>query len=194
MRRTRGADSAACSPRLVGCQAAPFAVFSTQPLPSRQQFEPWRARVSLLIDLIPEGDPRAGYVASNRLYDLGSMAYGPVIVPAVGFSRTAMAIRRDPIDHWMLLCVSRGSATFRVDDRVVIARPGAPVILPMGRAHSGRRTDSEWKAFARAFRAEFGCAPRDVRQAALVGAPLPGARAGAASLGAADFVGLLRRL
>lgn len=130
----------------LGSSAAPFAVFSTEPLPAHQQFEAWRARVSPLIDLSPQNDPRAGYVASNRLFSLGAMAYSAVIAPAVRFSRTATAIRRDSIDHWMLLCVSRGSAAFRVDDRVVVARPGAPVILSLGRPHVGWRTDGEWKA------------------------------------------------
>lgn len=364
MRRTCGAVSGGEASPPLGFPSAPCAVFSTDPLPAHQQFEAWRARVSSLIDLSPEGDPRLGYAASNRLFNLGAMAYSPVIAPAVGFSRTAAATRRDSIDHWMLLCVSRGSATYRVDDRVVVARPGVPVIVPMGRAHSGWRTDGEWKAlflprhtfpditaqldgvpalaldtpfgrllddflvsfdralhamsadqlprlprvvsallaaavgdlhapgrrrveqkrsevvdiarherirqliranlrshtlgpralcrmtglsrsalyrlfedqggvaatiqrerlrmahavlsdpsdrrpiqeiaedlafadastFARAFRAEFGCAPRDVRHAALVGAPLPSARADAPSWGAADLVGLLRRL
>jgi AraC-like DNA-binding protein/mannose-6-phosphate isomerase-like protein (cupin superfamily) len=146
MHRTGGSVSgveASGSPR---GQAATFAVFSTEHLPARQQFEAWRARVSSLIDLSPEGDPRAGYVASNRPCHLGAIGYSPVIAPAVGFSRTPVAIRRDSIDHWMVLSVKRGSATFRFDDQVVVARPGVPVILPMGRPHSGQRTDGEWKA------------------------------------------------
>ncbi len=120
--------------------------FSTQGLPPRQQFDAWRSRVGPLIDLAPLHDPHAGYMASNRLWHLGAMAYSAVVAPAVGYGRTAASIRRDSIDHWMLLSVRRGSAVFRVDDSVVTARPGVPVIVPMGRSHDGQRSDSEWKA------------------------------------------------
>lgn len=126
--------------------AARFGVFSTDALPAHQQFEAWRARVGPMIALTPVSDPRAGFVASNRLWDLSGLAYSPVVGPAVGFPRTEAAIRRDGIDHWMLLTSRRGSATFRFGDRIVIARPGVPVLLPMARPHDGRRTDSEWNA------------------------------------------------
>lgn len=120
--------------------------FSTQGLPPDQQFDAWRSRVAPLIDLAPLHDPHAGYTASNRLWHLGAMAYSAVVAPAVGYDRTSTSIRRDSLDHWMLLSVRRGSAVFRVDDRVVTARPGEPVIVPMGRPHAGQRSDGEWKA------------------------------------------------
>lgn len=135
-RQARPAEGAAVSPGF----------FSTEALPPAQQFEAWHARVGRMIDLAPVHDPRRGYAASNRLWHLGAMAYSPVIAPAVGFSRTEGAIRRDSIDHWMLLSVRGGNTVFRVEDRVVIARPGMPVIMPMGMPHGGRRTDSDWKA------------------------------------------------
>ncbi len=125
--------------------AATVGLFTTEGLPVHQQFEAWRARVGPLVELSPVADPRAGYVASNRLWSLSGMAYSAVLAPAVGFARTAEAIRRDSIDHWMLLSVRRGSSTFRIDDRIVTSRPGAPVILPLSQPHVGRRTDSEWK-------------------------------------------------
>lgn len=120
--------------------------FSTERLPPHQQFEAWRTRVGPVVDLAPLEDARAGCVATHSLWSLGAMAYSAVKAPALGFSRPAAAIRRDWIDHWMLLSVSGGSATFRVDDRVVVARPGAPVLLPFGRPHAGRRTEGNWRA------------------------------------------------
>jgi AraC-like DNA-binding protein len=142
---TETATGGPMAAEFVGAPAPTVGMFSTDALPVHQQFEAWRARVGPLVELSPVTDPRAGYVASNRLWSVAGMAYSQVTAPAVGFQRTAAAIRRDAIDHWMLLSVRRGSATFRLDDRIVTARPGAPVILPLGRPHTGRRTTSEWK-------------------------------------------------
>jgi AraC-like DNA-binding protein len=125
---------------------APLGVFSTESLPLAQQFEAWRARVGALIDLTPVGDPRDGYAAANRLWNLGGMAISHVVAPNLGFSRTAAAIRRDGVDHWMILSVRRGVTTYRVGDRCVSVRPGAPAVLPMGLPHDGVRGDAEWCA------------------------------------------------
>jgi hypothetical protein len=62
-------------------RAATRGVFSTEDLTRHLQFEAWRARVGALIDLTPVGDPREGYVASNRLWDLESMAMSQVVAP-----------------------------------------------------------------------------------------------------------------
>lgn len=121
-------------------------VFSTEGLPSEQQFDAWYGRCGPLIALQPMPRPVPGFPASNVLWDLGSLALSSVVAPGVHFERSPAALRQVQMDHWMIAYSRRGTTTIRTGELTVTVTPGVPFICSLGRRFDGERTDLDWSA------------------------------------------------
>jgi len=80
--------------------------FTTQPLRPRDQFEAWREWHQPVLDFLPRQSTMYGFPAEVHLWKLGGLAMSRTLVPPVSVARTKSNLRRDPIDHWVIIyCV-----------------------------------------------------------------------------------------
>lgn len=80
---------------------APF-VFTTAALPAADQFAAWRSFSAAAIDLSLEADG-PGFVAEQRVWDLGSLALTCAELPGARGRRRWRHLAREPLDHWCLV-------------------------------------------------------------------------------------------
>lgn len=83
--------------------------FSTRALPARSQFEAWRHLMSPVIDFDLPGAREGGFVAEQRVWDVGSFALTRARMPADGQTRVWRHIKKDPLDHWCFVLVNDGT-------------------------------------------------------------------------------------
>lgn len=124
--------------------ASPF-TFRTDGLLPAQQFEAWRERWTPVVEL--EADPHppsGGYRASNSVWDLDGIAVSRVQAPAVRARRAAGAVRRDPIDHWVLACARHGVTQTQADGIECHAAPGMPHLFSMAQPFDSQRSAIDW--------------------------------------------------
>lgn len=117
--------------------------FSTQDLPYADQFAAWRDCYQPLLDLSYSGDLTNGFVGDQVLWDLGSFALTRVKTGAVEFASLAGNAKRDPVDHWMMTVILRGSSITVTPERTFHGDAGVMQVHPLCRSFSGQVTDSE---------------------------------------------------
>lgn len=150
---------------------------STAGLPAYQRFEAWRDLAVPYIDITPPEDAHAGFDATGTALRLGPFLLYTASLPAYDHARSALRIRRDSLDHWMIAICRRGLQRQRSGDDIVALRPGVPYVLSMARAFEAQRAGAEieWLALH---------VPRDAvpdlepALAQALGRPLEGATAG----------------
>lgn len=125
------------SPRL------PSFEFSTRGLARPEQFMAWRECFEPLLDLSISGDANDGFVGEQVLWDLGSLAFMRVRTDALKFASLAGNARRDPVDHWMMTVILRGSSITVTPERTFHGDAGVLQVHPLCRSFSGQVTDSD---------------------------------------------------
>ncbi|WP_137124404.1 AraC family transcriptional regulator [Roseomonas sp. HF4] len=136
--RDRDAGAAGC-----GGDTSHQVIISTAGLPARQRFEAWRDLAVPYIDIKPPEDANAGFDATGRALRMGPFLLYAASLPAYDHGRTALRIRRDSLDHWMIAICRRGRQRQRSGDDVVALRPGVPYVLSMACAFEAQRAGAE---------------------------------------------------
>lgn len=145
-------------------------VFSTTALPPSAQFRHWQGRWQPTIEMLPGGEPEAGFAASNTFWDLGGLVLSHVRAPALQVRRTARQIRRDQTDAWFLACARSGSVLHSTPNGTAQAGQGVSILHSMGEAFESSRTDVEWTTlfFSRDFMGALNAPLEAVRNRPLV--------------------------
>ncbi len=117
---------------------------STASLPAAQQFEFWCDRNRPVVEFgRPEGSA-AGFEVANRVWQLGGCVLSRVVAPALHTERSARAVRRAPVDHWVLGLSRRGTTLMETRRATCVAGPDVPFVYSLGEAFVSRRTDIDW--------------------------------------------------
>lgn len=82
-------------------------VFSTEQLPTGEQWDAWRAFMGEAIELDISSAPSSPFIAEHALWDFGRFALTRAVLPAGGPVRSWRHLRRQPLDHWCLVLVPR---------------------------------------------------------------------------------------
>ncbi|BCH31919.1 AraC family transcriptional regulator [Mesorhizobium sp. L-8-10] len=117
--------------------------FTTLDLPAEERFMAWRASYAPMIDLVQPDGLDVAFAGDQLLWDLGSLAFSRVRTDALGFASLARRERRDPIDHWVISLLLKGSSRTITPLQTFDGHPGSLQIHPLGKVFEGRITDSE---------------------------------------------------
>ncbi len=117
--------------------------FSTLDLPREEQFAAWRRSYAPIVDLIGPDNFAVGFAGKQVIWDLGSLVLSRVRTDGLGFASLAGHVRRDPIDHWLISLMLKGSSKTVAPSRTFDGEPGSVQIHPLGRVFEGHLTDSE---------------------------------------------------
>lgn len=117
---------------------------STALLPRGQQFEFWCDRNQPVVEFgRPEG-AAVGFEVVNQVWQLGDSVLSRVVAPALHTERSQRAVRRAPVDHWVLGISRRGTTTTQTRRGTCVAGPGVPFLYSLGEAFVSDRTDIDW--------------------------------------------------
>lgn len=119
--------------------------FSTQSLAPTHQFEAWRdwfwpVFTNSPFSNTPQDDPAAGFVASNKVWKLGSIVVSSVSAPALTSTRDKANIRKAPVDHWVIAYCRSSATLMQTDSGLIDAPPGVPYIWSLADKSVNRRT------------------------------------------------------
>ncbi len=118
-------------------------VFATQSLDAKDQYEAWRERFHPVLEVMPDPQGGRGFPAENRIWPLGDLVVSRVSAPAVRVARTRASLGRDPVDHWVLTCCSRGETSIRTAKASLQARAGVPFLWSLGETSESERSAVE---------------------------------------------------
>ena len=118
--------------------------FSTLTFPPEEQFAAWRSSYAPMVDLIEPENSAIGFAGKQVIWDLGSLAFSHVKTGRLGFASLAGHVRRDPIDHWIITVLLRGSGQTIAPSRTFDRDAGSVAVHPLGKVFEGYLTDSEF--------------------------------------------------
>ena len=107
----------------------------------------WRRSYAPMVDLIEPDNFAAGFAGEQVIWDLGSLALSYVRADGLRFASLAGHVRRDPIDHWTITVILRGSGRTVAPSKTSESSAGSVKIHPLGRVFEGYVTDSELLSF-----------------------------------------------
>jgi AraC-like DNA-binding protein len=106
---------------------------ATHSLPRSRQFEMWRNWYGSVYETTPlMQSAREGFLAANSIWTLDGLTVSCVSSPALSIARTNAAIRRDPVDHWVIMFGKRTETEIRSGGAPVRVPPRVPVIVSLG--------------------------------------------------------------
>lgn len=136
-------DHAAPPPMPPESTSVPTFEFSTLELPPSERFVAWRSSYAPMVDLIePDGFP-TDFTGEQRLWDLGNLALSHVSTDGLEFASLPGHVRRDPIDHWLISLMLKGSSKTIASSRTFEGHVGSVQVHPLGKTFEGHLTKSE---------------------------------------------------
>ena len=120
--------------------------FTTAALPRCEQFSGWRDSFSTILHFAEPPEAVSGFAGRQMLWDLGGLAFARVKTERLSFSSRPSHMRHDPIDHWMLTVMLRGSMTTMTPTRNLEAGVGLVQVHALGGGFAGHVSDSEMLA------------------------------------------------
>jgi AraC-like DNA-binding protein len=117
--------------------------FWTLDLPAGERFAAWRGSYAPMVELVGPDDAAAGFAGRQQLWDLGNLLFSRVETDGLRFESLNGHGRRDPIDHWLITVMLRGSSTTVTPSTAFSGPAGAVQIHPLGRVFEGSLADSE---------------------------------------------------
>ena len=121
------------------------ATFSTEGLPSSQQFAAYREFCSPVIDIQWDESSSSGFSASCEMWTLKPFAVRRIRTSAGCFERSAAQVRRDSLDHWVFNLTRSGRQEARTSSGGELdTDAGALSLFSLAGPYSGRRTSVDW--------------------------------------------------
>lgn len=117
--------------------------FSTHELPVECQFDAWHKSFSSMLEFVEPDDRSAGFVGKQTTWDLHRLAFSRIKTAALGFTSVGSHARREPIDHWTMTLMLRGSLNTIAPTGTFKGGAGVVNIHALGRWFEGRVTRSE---------------------------------------------------
>lgn len=117
--------------------------FSTVDLPLRQQFAAWHHSFAPVFDFAEPDDLTTGFSGTQLVWDLGELAFARVRTESLNFVPIGTRSRQNPIDHWLVTLMLKGSMTTNSSSRTFDSHAGSVHVRPLGTGFEGCVTDSE---------------------------------------------------
>ncbi|MBN9086039.1 MAG: helix-turn-helix domain-containing protein [Reyranella sp.] len=116
----------------------PFSLFTTEHLRPRDQFDAWRASISVIFDVEPLHEHRSesGFDASVRAWHLGGLVVSQVDFDGQRFVREKARAARDGLDHYLVQLYAVGGLVGTAEDRERLLRAGDVQILDLSRPNA----------------------------------------------------------
>ncbi|WP_270933307.1 helix-turn-helix domain-containing protein [Falsiroseomonas oryzae] len=130
-----------------GLQASdllPMIEVSTEALPPEQQFEAFCDTQGGIVDRVPGPLARAGFATRQRTWHIGRIAVQHGRAPGLEWVRTPQRLRRDALDHWLLLVHPHTVTRARLGDASVVIPAGVPFIVAMHEPVEFVRPGGDW--------------------------------------------------
>src|SRR5262249_33541777 len=117
--------------------------FATHSMPRSQQLAAWRAWYDSVYDIDSRQEPEAGFAAENMTWRLDGFAISRVSTPLVSLNRTKPLIRRNPVDHWVIILGTRSGTELRYRDAELTVPPRVPFIVSLAEERYCTRMQDE---------------------------------------------------
>jgi len=112
-------------------------------MPRSQQLAAWRAWYDSVYDIDSRQEPEAGFAAENMTWRLDGFAISRVSTPLVSLNRTKPLIRRNPVDHWVIILGTRSGTELRYRDAELTVPPRVPFIVSLAEERYCTRMQDE---------------------------------------------------
>lgn len=136
--RTSGAIDIGCShaiPAGTVDQRLPGLMVTTKTLPVQRQFAFWRASMAAHLDLSRPGSrPEDPFEASATSWRFGPLILSEIRRDPYAYRRGPAQIRRDSLDHWVIIVVRRGVQRVRFNGPSIELKPGTPYVFSIAEA------------------------------------------------------------
>lgn len=125
--------------------SAAISVFelNVEKLPEESRFDAWRRNFAPMVELTGVDNDPAPFVGKQRMWDLGPIALTHIKTNELNFASVRGHTRRDPLDHWAVTLVLRGTTETSISCRTFRGGAGVVQVHPLGGSFEGSVTDSE---------------------------------------------------
>lgn len=117
--------------------------FSTQAVRARDQKAAWTEWFQPVFDVHAAGAHKQGFEASYLIWDFPEFSFTRVAAPATRSVRSAMNLRRSPVDHWVITYCQRGDTAYSAANLQLNARAGVPFVWSLGQFSDSHRVASD---------------------------------------------------
>lgn len=121
----------------------PSSLFETTSFNSRDQFDAWRERISVVFDVYPLETLAGGFLAMAHGFHLGDLVLTRTRFEAQGFVRTKQRARTDMLDHYLVQLYTEGGYVGEVDGNPIDIQAGTVSILDLARTTEMRASAAE---------------------------------------------------
>ena len=111
----------------------PSSLFETTHFSSRDQFDAWRERISVVFDVHPLETLAGGFLAMAHGFHLGDLVLTRTRFEAQQFVRTKRRVRTDMLDHYLVQLYTEGGYIGEIDGKPISIRAGTVSILDLAR-------------------------------------------------------------
>ena len=125
--------------------SAAIAVFelNVDKLPEESQFNAWRRNFAPMVELTAVDKDPAPFGGKQRTWDLGPVALTHIKTNELNFASVRGHTRRDPLDHWAMTLVLKGTIETSIASRSFRGGAGRIQVHPLAGVYEGHVTDSE---------------------------------------------------
>jgi AraC-like DNA-binding protein len=117
--------------------------FATHSLPRPQQLAAWRDWYDSVVDIESRQSAKKGFAAESLTWKLDGFAISHVSAPPASIARTATLVRRNPVDHWVVI-LGKHSATDLTYRDVSLKMPArVAFVVSLGDDGYSKRTQDE---------------------------------------------------
>jgi AraC-like DNA-binding protein len=144
--RTQGATSAGADLRGTPGPAARVRElrFSTSEIPDHDRFDAWRERLSAWMEVSRPDMPSDGFRADQRTWQLGPLAVSANSGDGLLNLRDRARIRRDQLDHWLIVLPQRGQLQYDDGRNMVQVDERSLLLCGLHVPSVTRRSEADW--------------------------------------------------
>lgn len=127
----------------------PSLTVSTNGVPLREQFAFWQATMAPHLEMWrPHGVADDPFRATSTAWRFGSLVLSRTRLPPCSYRRSASHIRRDSLDHWIVMVCRGGEQRQRSGDQVTEMRQATPYVFSMSEGFEAERCGAEMDVLA----------------------------------------------
>jgi AraC-like DNA-binding protein len=112
-------------------------------LPRSQQLAAWRGWYDSIVDIELQQSAETGFAAENLTWSLDGFVVSRVSTPPVSIARTKALLRRNPVDHWVVILGKHNATDLTYRDVSLKVPAGVPFVVSLGDDGYNKRTQDE---------------------------------------------------
>jgi AraC-like DNA-binding protein len=112
-------------------------------LPRSQQLAAWRGWYDSVLNIDSRQSTQSGFAAENLTWKLDGLAVSHVSTPPASVARTTALIRRNPVDHWVVILAKRSATDLTYRDVALKVPARVPFVVSLGDDGYNKQTQDE---------------------------------------------------